>query len=111
MLFCDQCGKKYGFDAVAQERGECDICHQKIGVMNRFSETYLDALKDVETETFTAAGMTVKQIESLIPRQPIDKMHLDMIHKRINRDNIVFMNSHRVIILNESTGYRIEISL
>lgn len=111
MLFCDKCGEIHGFQAVGQQKGECDICHQRIGTMNVMDQTYLDNLKNVPENVCEVAGVRVRQIESLIPHTQISTLHPDMIHKRITSDKLLFMNSSKVIILNETTGHQVEIAL
>jgi tRNA G26 N,N-dimethylase Trm1 len=111
MLFCDQCGAKHNFESFGQTKGECDICHQRIGTMNIMDTSYINKLKDVDPNIFEIAGIKVRQIESIIPHQQISALHTDMIHKRINTDKLLFINSNKVIILNETTGSQVEISL
>jgi hypothetical protein len=111
MLFCDKCGEEHKFEAVGQQRGECDICHQRIGTMNIMSSVYLNKLKETEGKICEVAGVRVRQIESIIPHQKLSTIHPDMIHKRLTTDKLVFMNNSKVIILNETTGHQVEIAL
>ena len=111
MLFCNQCGEKHGFQSVGQQKGECEICHQRIGVMNIMDDNMLKSFKAIDNTEWVCCGFKAKQVEGIIPNMPIENLYLDMQHKILSNNKIMFIGSDKLLLLDRSTGKQIQIEI
>jgi hypothetical protein len=111
MLFCNHCGEKHGLQSVGQQKGECEICHQRIGVMNVLDDNVMKSFKDFDSTEWVAGGFKAKQVEGMIPNMPIENLYLDMQHKILSNNKIMFIGSYILLLLDRSTGKQIQIDI
>lgn len=114
MIYCDHCGTKNGYDidTPKTEKGECELCHRRIGPMNIMSENDVKVLIDgVEPTIHDIAGFRVEEVEGFVVGKKIDDIEKRMVNHRILGSNcIIFFDAGKIIVANPKTGKRFKIT-
>jgi hypothetical protein len=114
MLYCDHCGTKNGYDIEPDKKvkGECQLCHRRIGPMNEMTEEDVKVLVNgIEPTIYDIAGFKVEEVEGFPVGKKIDDIEKTMLSHRVVGNNCVcFFDAHKIVVANPKTGKRFTIT-
>lgn len=114
MLYCDVCAVDFGYKVslpAQRQKGECEICHRRLGSMNVMPEDEEKSMtENISTELFQAAGFIVSEISSFPAGLKPSDIEPTLPCKIIGKDTVAFMAPEKLILAHPSTGKKIEIT-
>ena len=113
MIYCDDCGKRRDYPITPEKKkGECQLCHRKIGPMNIMGDDdFQHLINNISKDEMNIDGFQVKQVAGFIPGMETSAIEPGMNAKLLTKDCILFYGAERNIVLaNKTTGKRIQIT-
>ena len=108
MLYCDTCAKMFDYHIQEQKtiKGECELCHQRLGGMNVLDLKFDDSPKVLLHE----GGFLIRSISNFPVGLKTTDIEPTMPCKVIGKDVVIFFGTNKVILARPSMGTKIEIS-
>lgn len=114
LLYCDQCGTKHGYDIDIPKvyKGECGLCHRRLGPMNVMSEEDVEVLVNgIKTDIHEVAGFSIQEVKGFPKGIKIDTIEPQMVnHRMVSPTCVVFFDAGKMVIANPETGKRFKIT-
>ncbi len=110
LLYCDNCGKSRDYPINSKKvKGNCQICYAYAGPCNLTDDSHF-SFDDIDTNIFKVAGFEVKQLRGFPIDPRLDKIGDGAPYRVIAEDKAIFFNPKSIVLVNTSTGERIELS-
>lgn len=112
LLYCDQCADKFGYkiQEKKESKGECGLCHMRLGPMNNMSDDDFDHIvNSINPEIFEAGGFKARQLKGFPVGLKVQEIEPTLPHKIVGNQTVMFFASERVIFANTQTGKKFEI--
>jgi hypothetical protein len=114
LLYCDHCAGKHGYDVDTPKtyKGECELCHRRLGPMNAMGDEDVEILVNgINLEIHDVAGFKVQEVKGFPVGTKIDDIEKKMINHRIVGENcVVFFDAGKMVVANPKKGKRFQIS-
>jgi len=112
MIYCDHCAGKFGYDVDNPKtaKGECELCHRRLGPMNVMSDEDVEVLvNSIKTDIFEAGGFQVIQLKGFPVGVKMSDIEPTLPSKPLSKGVVIFFDSNRVVFANAQTGKKIEV--
>ena len=112
LLYCDHCATKNGYDVDSPKtaKGECQLCHMRLGPMNVMNDEDHEVLvNSIKTEIFEAGGFKAAQVKGFPVGTKIVDIEPTLPHKIVGNKTVMFFGSERVVFANTETGNKFEV--
>jgi hypothetical protein len=113
LLYCDHCAGKYGYDVDTPKthKGECQLCHRRLGPMNAMNAEDVEKLiNDYDYMDYNLAGFTLEEVEGFPVGTKIMEIEPRMSsHKMMAENCVLFFDAGRIVIANPKTGKRLQV--
>jgi len=113
LLYCDHCGTKHGYDIDVPKtyKGECELCHRRLGPMNHMGDEDVEVLVNgIKSEVHELAGFQIQEVKGFPVGTKIDDIERKMVnHRLVGQDCVVFFDADRMVVANPKTGKRFQI--
>jgi len=115
LLYCDTCARKMGYkiDEAKTSKGECELCHMRLGPMNYMPDDVVETLvNSISTDVFKAADFSVRQVRGFPVGTVVREIEPKMFHKMLTDDVSLFYDSssRKIVLARPGSGKRIQIT-
>lgn len=114
LLYCDHCGTKNGYDIDMPKthKGECELCHRRLGPMNVMGDDDVEVLVNgIKNDIYELAGFHVHEVKGFPKGTKLDEIEPKMVnHRLVGQNCVVFFDTGKMVVANPETGRRFKIT-